>query len=69
MKIEKGNEIIQLVEGDEAQDSLATIAIALIHLCMRHEFTKDDMLAAIGRQWDLYERQLSEHHAQKEKSN
>lgn len=69
MNREKGNEIIRLVDDDECQDGLATVAIALIHLCMRNGFSKDDMLASIGAQWDLYERHILEHDAQKAKSN
>jgi hypothetical protein len=55
--------IMHLVEGMELEDGLATIGIALIHLCNFHDIEKDHMLDAMSGQWDLYQRQMKKQEA------
>lgn len=53
--IDKARTICKSVEGHEIMDGLATVCLALIHLAYTHGYTKDDALAAMAGQWDLYE--------------
>ena len=56
MNIEKARDICKSVEGEETQDGLATVCIALIHLASTHGYSKDEALQAMAGQWDLYEK-------------
>jgi hypothetical protein len=54
MQREKCDEILYLMEGENAGDGCAIIAQALIHICMQVEVTKEEMLRSITAQWDAY---------------
>ena len=54
MNVEKIENIIRLVNGDETQEGLATLGMALIHVASHTGYTKDEMLRAMAGQWDLY---------------
>lgn len=47
--------ICQSVEGFEIKDGLSTVCLALIHLAYTHGYSKEESLAALAGQWDLYE--------------
>lgn len=53
--IELARTICKAVEGYEVKDGLSTVCLALIHLAFTHGFSKEDSLAALAGQWDLYE--------------
>lgn len=54
--IEMARTICKSVEGKEIKDGLSTVCIALIHLAFTHGYSKEEALAAMAGQWDLYER-------------
>lgn len=66
--IPTAREICKLVEGWEIMDGLSTVCIALIHLAATHGYSKDEALAAMSGQWDLYEKKQAKIDA-KEKLN
>lgn len=58
--IDMARDICKSVEGKEVMDGLSTVCIALIHLAFTHGYSKDEALAAMAGQWDLYEKRGKE---------
>jgi hypothetical protein len=58
MNIDKSEAILDLVNGDPPRAALATIALALIYVCVCLKIPKREMLASLSAQWD-------EHHEQR----
>lgn len=69
MNSEKAHEIIGMVDGFEAEDGLSTVGIALIHLSFYCGLSKDDLLHALSKQWDLYHQHMREVDAREKQLN
>lgn len=54
MNVEKVENIIRMVNGDETTEGLATLACAVIHVACHVGYTKQEMLKAMAGQWDIY---------------
>ena len=54
MNVQKVENIIRVVDGDECSEGLATLAQAVIQVAHAVGYSKEDVIRSMASQWDAY---------------